>query len=188
MAAHAACDYAWKRNVECELSRISDPYSAAAARNRGVAGFLKSKFTKLLFVDDDVLIPPHTIHRIATTDKTGIVCGCVPSVFINHQGMRVYVQVRPVGETEDWHRTWHDGDVETEACGGGCMSFGRDVLDAVGFPWFRWPEIYTPELGVKANSDDADFCERARAKGFKVWALGDVRCDHWKPIRVSCLV
>lgn len=187
MRAHASCAYAAARGINCELARVKDAYSTATCRNRGVAGFLKSAFSHLLFVDDDVLISEPTIAELlaAATDKR-IVSGCIPSIKINEFRQTVgYVQVRPVGG--DWLTAWPTEEVESEAVGGGCMLIPRTVLENLGHPWFRWPESFS-DAGVRAITDDADFCERVRSIGYSVVALPSVRCGHKKRIDVACLI
>lgn len=187
MRAHAACAYAATRGINCELARVKDAYSTATCRNRGVAGFLRSAFNHLLFVDDDVLIPATTIFQLAAaaTDKR-ITSGCVPSIRINGFQQTVgYVQVRPVGG--DWLTAWPSEEVEAEAVGGGCMLIPRTVLKDIGHPWFRWPESHT-DAGVRAITDDTDFCERVRNVGYSIVAVPGVRCGHKKRIDVACLI
>jgi SAM-dependent methyltransferase len=190
MRAHSACQHAVRRGMNCELARVKDRYTVATCRNRAVAGFLETKFDAILFVDDDVKIPGETLMELADTlsRHRGIVTGCIPSVRIDDQGNTAgYVQVKPVG-AKDWLKKWPAEEMEAEACGGGCMLIPREVFAAVGFPWFRWPETYREGIGVRANTDDADFCERARAAGFQVWANPKVRCGHMKEIDVACLI
>lgn len=191
MRAHAACAKAMQVGIGCNLTRIKDPYTVAAARNRGVAGFLtRPEFSHLLFVDDDVLIPSSTLVRLAETagrQERAIVAGCVPSIRIGEDGsVAPYVQVKP--PFRDWLRTWPEGEVEAESVGGGCMLIPAAAFAELEFPWFRWPEVYRPGRGVRATTDDVDFCQRARSLGYKVWAVGDVRCGHRKQLDVACLI
>jgi hypothetical protein len=69
------------------------------------------------------------------------------------------------------------------------MLIAKEVLTAIGHPWFRWPENWNKEAGVlESISDDMDFCAAALAKGFRIWADGRVRCGHLKLVDVSTLI
>src|SRR6185369_51121 len=139
--------------LDTDLVVAKDSYSVVTARNRGVAGFLSRKRSHLLFLDDDVLLPPQTFVELdrAATKFAGVICGCVPSIRIEHGfGLTTpYVQVRPVG-AKSWLGTWPKEATEAEACGGGCMLIPRAVFEAIEFPWFRWPEHYTEGIGINA--------------------------------------
>ncbi len=185
MQAHAACSHAMREGISCNLTRVKDSYTVAACRNRGVAGFLSRNYSHLLFLDDDVLLPATAVTLLAKAAETfdGILCGCVPSIRIDKQGnVSAYVQVLVKGE---WLATWPKENVDGEACGGGCMMIPKGLIEKMDFPWFRWPETYTPGIGVKAITDDTDFCGRA---GVIVRALAGVRCGHKKTVDVAMLI
>ena len=189
MRAHGACEYAARRGVACELARVKDAYTVAACRNRGVAGFLTRSKTHLLFLDDDVLLPTAALELLAKAAEriNGVICGCVPSVRIDQDGEVIgYVQVKPIGQ--DWLRAWPSEEVKLEACGGGCMMIPRSVFAALEFPWFRWPETYKPGMGVRAVTDDADFCNRVISLGHTVTAIPTIHCGHKKTIDVAMLI
>ena len=61
--------------------------------------------------------------------------------------------------------------VEADAMATGCLLIKRDVLEAVGYPWFRNHEH-------SAGGEDFFFCERARALGFPIYADFSVQCTH----------
>lgn len=187
----AACDYAARRGVACEPTRIRDRYGVAVCRNRGVAGFLARDKTHLLFVDDDVKLPAPAIAELAAAAEANpgaVVSGSIPSIRINEAGeVTPYVQVKPVGAAA-WSTQWFEGTIEAEAVGGGCMLIPRETFALLDFPWFRWPETYKPGVGVRAVTDDADFCERVRGAGGRILALGGVRCGHEKAIDVAILI
>lgn len=61
--------------------------------------------------------------------------------------------------------------VEADALGTGCMLIKREVLEAVGYPWFKCHEG-TP------GGEDFYFCERAKEHGYGVWGDFSVQCNH----------
>jgi hypothetical protein len=94
-----------------------------------------------------------------------------------------------IKKDDKWLLRWFDGPLEVDGAGTGCMLIRRDVFEALGHPWFRWPEWIDEEKGtLERMSDDIDFCNRARDKGFKVVAHGNVRCGHIKQCDVANFV
>jgi GT2 family glycosyltransferase len=174
--------------IESDLTHADDRYNVATCRNKCVARFLGTSYTHLLFVDDDVSIPENTIADLAAVSEKsgGLACGMVPSIRIDpEKGTQVYVQVMV---DDKWLQRWPTQNVECEITGGGCMMIPREVFAKVGFPWFRWTELYDPEIGLKSISDDSDFCMRARMAGYRITAVASVRCGHGKEIDCGMLI
>ncbi len=185
--ANTASVHAHNAGLQVEMSIAKYPYGVAMCRNRGVFDFLRDeRFDRLLFVDDDVLIPDHTITTLAAVDAD-IVFGCYGTVRINpiDGHFKTEVLIRPKGK--DWLTDWFDGVIDADCGGGGCMMIRRDVFSKIGFPWFRWPEQLTPN-DIAMQSDDGNFCDRALAVDCTIKAHGNVRCGHNKTIDVSKLV
>lgn len=70
------------------------------------------------------------------------------------------------------------GLVPSLAVGAAGMLIKRSVLDAVGDPWF--------ENAPGKINEDVNFCEKARAKGFKIWTdldnvMGHLNVGEVKP-------
>jgi GT2 family glycosyltransferase len=188
-AADAACATAAAAGVESVRRTFRGPYGVALARNGAVAHFLRTKHTHLLFIDDDVTLPADAIVRLAgaAADPTrGVVMGCYPGVKVFGDGScRVFVVVTRLkgGGHEDVYLDWPDGLVEVESGGAGCMLISRAVLEQIPYPWFRFQGQHVPGTAhVVTFGEDVDFCQRARALGYGVWADGGVRCGHKKEV------
>lgn len=169
--------------VKVGAGRQQFAHGTAVCRNKAVADFLgNTDLSHLLFIDDDVLLPLDTIHYLAESladPAVAVVCGAYPTYKLAGRNAFLYLTARPVGG--DWLTEWPAGLVEVDAGGTGCMAIRRDVFEAVGFPWFRWPEQWDKATGtVQWVSDDVDFCAAARGKGFKVWCDGRVQPGHLK--------
>jgi len=172
--------------IPARLATSHSKHAVDHARNRGVAGFLKTNATHLFMVDDDVLIPEDAIEILASMDA-GITAGCYAGVKLAYKSGPILIPYVMVQVDHRWMSNWFDGIVECDAVGGGCMMIRRDVLDAVGFPWFRWPQSL--ENGdVFHFSDDIDFCNRARENGFSIKAHGNVRCSHITLVDVAMMI
>lgn len=67
---------------------------------------------------------------------------------------------------------------EVDAVGSGCVVLSRKVLEAFDDPFKRvWSADGTMDTGV-----DFNFCQRAKEKGFKVYAHYDYLCSHFKEL------
>jgi GT2 family glycosyltransferase len=63
------------------------------------------------------------------------------------------------------------GMMEVFAAGTGGMTIRKNVLDAIGEPWFKYRE------GIHL-SEDLYLCQRIREAGFKIWCDVEVRMGH----------
>lgn len=172
------------RAAACAITK-ENKYGVAQCRNMAVAEFLADKsFSHLFFVDDDVYVPENTIFQLLEM-KRDIAAGCYPSIFnLNDLKVETYIVGWQDGKKI---RNWFRGDRKVDAAGTGCMLIHRRVFDRIEFPWFRWGE-YLIEGKYQQQSDDMDFCHRAKALGIETWLNGYVRCGHVKPVDIGNFV
>lgn len=64
-----------------------------------------------------------------------------------------------------------DALIRADALGTGCMLIKRDVLEAIGYPWFKCHEM-------SGGGEDFFFCDRAKEAGFEVWGDFSVQAHH----------
>lgn len=195
MAVNDATVHAMQAGIACDWGTAQYPYTVAACRNRGVLEFLRNdKYDRLLFIDDDVIIPDHAITSLANIEGD-VVAGCYGSVRIKPDDLSfttaVWVQPASQGDYEvtpdGWCKHWFDGIINATAVGGGCMMIRRSILDKVGFPWFEWPEKLVAG-DIALQSDDGNFCDKVLSVGGTIKAHGGVRCRHLKTVDVSRLI
>lgn len=186
---------AHKAGIKVDVGRQQYAYGVATGRNMAVAKFLKTGYSHLLFVDDDVILPEETIRCLAETaakPNRDIVCGAYPSLkFITPTTAYLYITMLPAGykNENEWLRDYPTDETEIAAAGTGCMLINRRLLEMMGHPWFQWPEKWDRENGtVESISDDMAFCDVARQLGFRIWADGRVRCGHLKLVDLSTLL
>lgn len=172
-------------DVPCEYKPLHERYGVALGRNRAVASFLDSPYTHLLFVDDDVVVPPNTINDLLECDAD-IAAGCYVML---HPVNRRATPVLTVFDGEQWAREWFDGVKDAERVATGCMLIRREVFAKVGVPgeWFRWPS-WIEDGKFQHRSDDVEFCRQARERGFTIRAHGNVRCGHLRLVDLGCLL
>lgn len=185
-AAGRARDHAIRCGIETHIGIGSSGHSVDFGRNLSVAHARQHHpdITHLLILDDDVLIPEATIPALLNCGA-GIAGGCYPGRKKVGEGLTApLVLVRQDG---GWLPGWFNGVIDAEVVPGGCMLVDVAVLDALGFPWFRWPQVLKDGV-ITHMTEDVDFCERATAAGFDIRANGDVRCSHLNRIDLSQFV
>lgn len=165
---------------------VTDPYSVAAGRNRAVADMLKGKWSHLWFVDDDVTVQQDALAVLLEMNRD-IAAGCYPSVKTSQAGRLSVPYITQKTMEGEWVRQWYQGERELSGAGTGCMVIAREVFDSLGFPWFVWREEWDG-ADLRRTSDDMDFCERARAKGHRIFGHGNVRCGHRKTVDVGAFI
>lgn len=187
-------EYAIKHGVPTNFGIGASGASVDFSRNIAVSHAIKAnpRPTHLLMVDDDILMPEGTIPALLACDA-GIAGGCYPAIKRVREGengkrrdaVAPIVMVRRNGE---WSPGWFDGIVDAEVVPGGCMMIRTDVIDALGFPWFKFPQELSGDGVITNKTEDVDICDRARAAGFAVRAHGGVRCSHMNRIDLSLFV
>lgn len=151
--------------------------------------------THLFFMDSDMVFPDEALRRLLSRDLD-IVGGVyfartetpVPHVYnfqrTDEQGRTWYASLAGVAaEYLKNHPEHHaaataavlpdsdDALTKCDALATGCMLIKRRVFDAIPQPWFEnWPG--------SQGGEDFNFCGKARAAGFEVWADWSVQCAH----------
>jgi FkbM family methyltransferase len=67
------------------------------------------------------------------------------------------------------------GLVEIAGCGFGCVLVKTDVIRAIEYPQFKYHSAIDHAHTI---SEDTDFCTKALAKGFRIWADTSIKCRH----------
>jgi len=145
-----------------------------AARNKCASTMMEGGYDYILFIDQDVIVPPDTIRRL-TAHNCDIVGGiyrqkmppqnwCMFKKSQDVHGADTKVPIVPTGDL-----------IEVDYIGTGCLLISRKVFQKIAFPWFKWAvDILTPN-GV---SEDFWFCNNAQEVGFKIWADTSLKCGH----------
>jgi hypothetical protein len=117
----------------------------------------------ILFVDNDVIVPPMALSVLEQSGKH-LIGGLVPGRGV-HRNMR-YI----FGETNNW-----EGRMQECAHGTlGCMFIHSDVFNYLSF---RWGPAY--RNGTMLSEDPA-YCNDAKLlMGERFWIHHDVQCEHW---------
>lgn len=154
-------------------------------RNRCVQMFLDhpDHLDYLWFIDDDTQVPLDAIYQLAALDKD-IVVGPQPLYLNGMVVANVSEGLPTLDEPTSWP-AWVLWDENREpfrigACGFGCVLIKRHVLEAIGQPYFV--ENYGDVYGNRSQTEDIDFCRRAKEHGFEIWCHPGVVCGHYKTV------
>lgn len=157
------------------------PSSIAAARNWAARTFFETEDPRLewlLFIDSDMTPRPDTAVRLlAIAKQTG--AGIVSALYFERRELYLPSMIRDgawltPSATADLH-----GVVEVDGVGLGCALIQREVLEAVGDPYFQHP----PE--EPGSEEDFHFCARARAAGYSIVVDTDFDCGHITPMPLT---
>lgn len=144
------------------------------ARNQLVRDAQEQGAKHILFLDTDVL-PPIDVVRKLMWRHLPIVSGLVwskargggPAAWIKHEGGYKFISNLP-----------SDAIMEVDAIPMGCCLIDMRVFDSIPYPWFNW-RISEPGKNIPGQvSEDFDFCESVKEKGFRIFVDTGCRCKH----------
>jgi len=90
-------------------------------------------------------------------------------------------------EDEDWIPMAEDlpkEPFEIESSGASCLLVRKEVLDDIGWPFFKTeyqPKWENGGEAIKCGEDEY-FCRKVRAKGYKIIADPFVICEHYNSV------
>jgi GT2 family glycosyltransferase len=135
--------------------------STPKVRNISCEAALKGGATHLLFADDDMLLcPPDIIGKLLARDKD-----IIAPLFFRSSGNfdPLVFNVNGDGEPHPILDYPHNELFQVDGgVGTGVILIKREVIEAIGAPYFFYPENST-------RGADLHFCMRAIKKGFQVW-------------------
>ena len=168
---------AWMRLAATGVDVIAGRGPTPLARHNLAASFLANpEFTHLLMLDLDHVHDVDIIARLArwldTTPKPKIIGGLnyqreapySPCVFMfqdDSLGTKVVTGYGP------------GGLIEVDAIGMGCVLIAREVLEAIGEPYFQFAYV-----GKRFVGEDIWFCHQAHRAGYKVWCDTTLHSPH----------
>lgn len=187
-AFQGAAGYASQHGYKCMLAPHVGDSLVSRARNNSMSDFLDSDAGWFFTLDDDVAIPHNTLVDLITANKDmiGGIYRLKKEVDLNNpavsgvamRGKEGFV----FGQTEP---------AEVYYISGGCVMYKRSFIEEMvkHYPELEYVENLTkkPRYGLyipyiyngEYLSEDWAFCQRALDKGYKLYILPNVLCDHW---------
>lgn len=155
-------------------------YNVDQVRNLIASWVVKGDYDYLFAVDYDISFPADTLAKLIAQDKD-VISGVYRQRFHEHQTLELFEANDRGGFTHMPYEKLvklskgNTQPVEIGACGFGCALVKKKVMVDIGYPQF----VYHHALDHKDTfSEDLDFCRKARAKGFTIWADSSIICDH----------
>lgn len=155
--------------------------SAADSKSVAVKWFLEKTTAKRLIIFDHDVLPPLNFMDILKHD-VDIVGAPYPIYMPRTYRFPVPGVFQTQGETFSVIDNVYSrkGLVECDMVVAGALVVKREVLEKIK-PAF---ENNTDEWGILVNTEDATFCKKAKALGYKVYADFDYFCDHYTRVYV----
>lgn len=169
----------WSGEMEIVFGREDEPRQSkygnlAAKHNRARHMALDGGYDALLFVENDMILPPDALTKLAAV-KADVAYG----LYVNRHGWRkwlAYTYIDDLGgvslsDDKDKARAAWGKVIDTVGAGMGCTLIRRNVLEHI---WFRVPP------GERA-ADDWQFAIDCQAAGFRQAHDLSVHCGHIVP-------
>ena len=155
--------------------------SAEMSRNTLIEDheFHRQEFTHVFFVDSDT-VPPNDALEILLGADADVIVGITPIIM---KGFCWSI----ARENEDWipmNVNLPREPFEVESSGASCLLVRKEVLNDIGWPWFKTeyqPKWANAGEAVKCGEDEY-FCRKVRNKGYKVIADPFVICKHFNNV------
>ena len=149
-------------------------YNIDQVRNL-IADWAVKGYDYLFSVDSDISFNPDTLIKLLSHDKD-VVSGLYIQRKPGQHILEVYEHNAQGGVSNiPYGKIKGQGLVEVASCGFGCALVKSQVLKTVGYPQFKYHSALDHKHTI---SEDVDFCRKALAKGFKIWADTTVQCRH----------
>lgn len=167
-----------KKDPRAEITVQHFPYYPSEEnRNRAVKATVEGEYEFMLMLDPDNTPKGNPIDLVFL--DLDIVGMPYPQIRRKERGFEIAflaMDKQPDGNYLD-HKT-REGLREVDAVGSGAMLVHRRVLEKVRPAFMRlWDED-----GFATKGIDFNFCDRAKAEGFRVWAHFDYLADHRKDV------
>jgi hypothetical protein len=142
-----------------------------------------SPWDRLVFVEQDMLLPRHALTRMAYySDEQAVVC----ATYFKHQVPHAPIAYLD-GPDGNFHalsgakvREWSQVPAlhEVDGVGFGCTSIARPVLE-------NWDAALTLFMNDQKVGHDLWFCRQARKQGHKVFVDTGVMCGHLTEVPIG---
>lgn len=149
-------------------------YNVDQVRNL-IADWIVKGYDYLFSVDSDIAFPKDTLKRLLS-HNVDMVSGLYIQRKPGQHILEVYEHNGQGGVSNiPYDKIAGQGLVEIASCGFGCVLVKAEVMRAIPYPHF----VYHSAIDHRNTiSEDVDFCKKALAKGFRLWADTSIHCRH----------
>lgn len=144
------------------------------ARNTAVERFLKSSCQWLVQADCDQSPTFQILDLIQAAEAGGKFIVGAPTPLMTHEGLAWNAASKVEDATRcRFYKTLPAGWFQPDYIGAGFIAVRRAVFETLKAPWFAFE---------RDLSEDFNFCRKARAAGFAVWAHSVFVASHMKTV------
>lgn len=140
------------------------------AENRTVIAVqaIENKSDYLLFVDDDMVFPPHTLDRLLSKEKD--------IIGVAYHSRKLSPEYNVILENGEILREKPAEQLfKCQHVGTGTMLIKVEVFKSIIRPWFQFKENSD---GCTVQGEDAYLCEVARKAGYTIWCDSTLQVKH----------
>ena len=146
-------------------------------------------WSHVFFIDSDVVPPTDALEKMLDIGAD-VITGMYP--LFKNEGVGTKAEV--VWAVSDSPGHWMSAKepipaspFQIQACGAGCLLIRREVLDDIGYPWFKTTfQSIRENNGIPIEpSEDVYFCQKAQEKGYKIFAEPSVVCKHYNTVDIG---
>lgn len=149
-------------------------YNIDQVRNL-IADWVVKGFDYLFSVDSDIAFPRDTLKKLLSHDRD-VVSGLYIQRKPGQHTLEIYEANDRGGVSNiPYGKIKNKGLIEVQGCGFGCVLVKKSVMEGIGYPQFKY---YSALDHRNTISEDVDFCKKALAKGFRIWADTSIKCRH----------
>ena len=149
-------------------------YNIDQVRNL-IANWVVNGYDYLFSVDSDIAFPPDTLAKLLA-HNVDMVSGLYIQRKPGQHILEVYEHNAHGGVSNiPYGKIAGRGLVEIASCGFGCVLVKAEVMQAIPYPHFKY---HSAVDHANTISEDVDFCRKALAAGFKIWADAAMHCKH----------
>lgn len=168
-----AIDVLRQKDVALALSIQVGGY-VARNRNELAKTAVEGEFTHLMFIDNDMIFPPHGIMRLIDHDKD------IVGAPYNARGIPGQPVVSTIKMGDDFtsgNTVAHEmpkGLFKCSGMGTGFLLIKTPVFDKLKKPYF----VAFEDPSGEHHTEDIEFCHKARKAGFDIWASPTISLGH----------
>lgn len=138
-----------------------------------ISDWVVKEYDYLFAVDHDITFGSNTLSKMLSADKD-LVSGIYVQRNHKHKILEVYNENGRM--SVEFFRNIPDNSLfPITACGFGCVLVKKEVFVKIGHPQFEYHVALDHKNTV---SEDHDFCAKAIACGFKLYADSSIKCGH----------
>jgi len=152
-----------KRPCEVDTFIATKGYTPSEKRNYLIVKALNEQYDYILFVDDDMVLPPDTIEVLLGRQKDII------------GGIYYFRGFPPERVVELFDENIPDEPFVCKSLGGGLILAKTSIFRKVKSPWFG---TEVNQVGMTVVSEDYLFADRVREAGYEIWCDPTLDIGH----------